>query len=59
MVALVRVDGQQTWIDLKAQPPVGSTLHVGFPVVVTESKRVAGGGLLISAERVDGDVNGP
>jgi hypothetical protein len=44
--------------DLKAQPSVGSILHVGLPLVVNESKRVAGG-LLISAERVDGHINGP
>jgi hypothetical protein len=30
---------------------------VGFPVVVTESKKVAGGGLLIVAERVDEELS--
>lgn len=56
VAALVRVDGQRVWAELEEQPPVGSTLDVGFPVIVTESRQVAGGGLLIAAERVDEEV---
>ena len=52
MAALVSIDREQIWIDLAAQPPVGATLDLGFPAVVTESRQVAGGGLLIAAERV-------
>jgi hypothetical protein len=53
---IVRVDGQDISVDMKTQPPVGATLDVGFPVIVTESRRVAGGGLLVVGERVDREV---
>ena len=52
MASLVRVDGDQIWVELNSQPPVGAVLDVGFPVVVTESRQVAGGGMLITAERI-------
>jgi hypothetical protein len=54
--ALVRVDGQEIRIGLAERPPVGSKLDVGFPVIVTESKQVAGGGILIAADRIDEEV---
>jgi hypothetical protein len=38
---------------LASRPPVGATIDIGFPVVVTESKDVAGGGILVAAEPVD------
>ena len=48
----MRVDGEQIWVELRKPAPVGAILDVGFPVVVTESKEVAGGGMLITAERL-------
>ncbi len=56
MAALVRVDDDQIWVELKALPAVGATLDIGFPVVVIESRQVAGGGMLIAAQRVDHEV---
>jgi hypothetical protein len=35
-------------------PAVGATLDIGFPVVVTESKVVVGGGVLVTAEDANG-----
>jgi hypothetical protein len=55
MASLVRVGGEQMWVGLNTQPEVGAILDVGFPVVVTDSKQVAGGGLLITAERIHED----
>ena len=52
MASLVRVGGDQIWVELDSRPPVGAILDVGFPVVVTEAKHVAGGGMLITAERI-------
>lgn len=52
MASLVRVGGEQIWVELQTQPHVGSILDVGFPVVVIEAKQVAGGGMLIRAERI-------
>ena len=52
IASLVRVDREQMWVELNAQPRAGAILNVGFPAIVTESKEVAGGGLLITAERV-------
>ena len=49
----MRVDGEQIWVELHRPAPVGAILDVGFPVVVTEAKEVAGGGMLITAERLD------
>jgi len=53
MASLIRVDSEQIWVELSTQPPVGAILDVGFPVVVTDSKQVAGGGMLITAERIN------
>jgi hypothetical protein len=53
---IVRVDDKHISVDLDTQPPVGATLDVGFPVIVIESRRVAGGGVLVVAERVDEEV---
>jgi hypothetical protein len=53
MASLVRIDGEQIWVELHKPAPVGAILDVGFPVVVTESKHVAGGGMLITAERLE------
>jgi len=53
MASLVRIGGEQMWVELNRQPALGAILDVGFPVVVTESKLVAGGGMLITAERID------
>ena len=55
--ALVRVGNQHIWVDMDSQPPVGSTLDVGFPVMVTEARQVAGGGMLVLAERVDEEAS--
>ena len=52
MASLVRVGGDQIWVELDTQPAVGAILDVGFPVVVTEAKQVAGGGMLITAEPI-------
>jgi hypothetical protein len=52
MASLVRVGDDQMWVGLNTQPPVGAVLDVGFPVLVTASKQVAGGGMLITAERI-------
>ena len=52
MSSLVRVGSEQMWVELHTQPPVGAILDVGFPVVVTDSRQVAGGGMLITAERI-------
>ena len=38
---------------LRRRPPVGATLHVGWSVLMTESEQIAGGGWLVSAERID------
>jgi len=56
MASLVRVGREQLWVELTTPPPVGAVLDVGFPVVVTECRQVAGGGMLITAERIlEGD----
>lgn len=55
MAPLVRVEDQQRWVFLTRRPPIGATLDVGFPVLVTESREVASGGLLITAERIHED----
>jgi hypothetical protein len=54
--AVVSVDYQNYSVRLREKPVVGATIDVGFPVRVVESKDVAGGGLLIAAERVDADA---
>lgn len=51
--AVVIVDGERLSTPLAAKPPVGTQLDVGFPVVVVQTKDVAGGGVIIAAERVN------
>ena len=56
MASLVRVGREQLWVELTTPPPVGAVLDVGFPVLVTRCRQVAGGGMLITAERLaEGD----
>ena len=55
VAVIVNVDGKSYGTQLKEMPAVGATLDIGFPVVVTESKVVIGGGVLVTAE----DANGP
>ena len=52
MASLVRVGDERMWLELNRRPPVGAILDVGFPVLVTASKQVAGGGMLITAEPI-------
>lgn len=56
IAAVVLVEGEAYRPYLEARPPVGATIDVGFPVMVTESKTVAGGGLLIAAVPVDNEA---
>lgn len=58
IASLVRVGSEQMWVELRTEPQVGAILDVGFPVVVTDSKQVAGGGMLITAERIHEDDAG-
>ena len=51
--ALVLVGDQRIPIRLAAKPPVGARLDVGFPVVVVQTKDVAGGGVIVAADRAD------
>jgi len=51
--AVVLVDGRRITISLAEKPPVGARLDVGYPVVVVESKDVAGGGVIVAATRAD------
>jgi hypothetical protein len=53
MASLVRVGDDQLWVELNTQPLVRAIIDVGFPAVVTQSRQVAGGGMLIAAERID------
>jgi hypothetical protein len=39
---------------LSAKPPVGARLDVGFAVVVVKTKDVAGGGVIVAGDRLDG-----
>lgn len=56
MASLVRVGGEQLWVELITQQPIGAVLDVGFPILVTQCGQVAGGGMLITAERLaEGD----
>ena len=50
--SLVRIGGEQIWVELHEPAPVGAILDVGYPVVVTQSKQVVDGGMLITAERL-------
>ena len=54
--AVVSVDQQSYSVRLREKPMVGATIDVGFPVRVLESKDVAGGGVLVAAEKVDEDA---
>ena len=49
----VIVDGTSYRLELREVPLVGTLLDVGFPVCVTSSKHVAGGGALVYATRLD------
>jgi hypothetical protein len=51
--ALVRVGSITYRTYLAGRPHVGATIGIGLPVVVTESKDVAGGGILVTAEPLD------
>lgn len=53
VAANVTVDGSVHRMRLRRKPVVGSTLDLGFPVVVTAVKSVAGGGVLVVASRAD------
>ena len=53
---IVVVDGTSHQLDLREVPLVGTLLDVGFPVSVTSSKQVAGGGALVYAKRIDSTV---
>jgi hypothetical protein len=53
VAAVVLVHGDAYRTELSEQPPVGAKLDIGFPVIVTESKQVAGGGILVAAEPID------
>ncbi len=54
--AVVRVGSTTYRTYLSGRPPVGAKIDIGFPVIVTESKDVAGGGILVAAEPVDNEV---
>lgn len=51
--ASIVVDNVSYPTRMRECPAVGITLDVGFPVVVTSSRRVAGGGILVTARRAD------
>ena len=56
LIAVVAlVDNQSYSIRLREKPAVGATVDVGFPVRVLEAKDVAGGGVLVVAEKVNED----
>lgn len=54
VAAVVIVDDERLSTHLPAKPPVGARLDVGFPIVVVQTKDVAGGGVIVAAERLDG-----
>ncbi len=51
--AVVIVDDEPIPARVAAKPLVGSELDVGFLVVVVQAKDVAGGGVIVAAERLD------
>jgi hypothetical protein len=53
LVGAVIVDERRISTRLRAKPPVGGRLDVGFPVVVVQTKDVAGGGVIVAAARLD------
>ena len=44
MASIVQVGDERMRLELSTQPPVGAILDVGFPVLLTASKQVAGAG---------------
>ena len=50
VAVIVAVDGKPYRTQLREKPAVGARIDIGFPVVVTESKVVVGGGVLVQAE---------
>src|SRR3954453_3006102 len=54
----VVVDGASYVTQLSAKPVVGAKLNIGygFAVIVPQAKDVAGGGVLVAAERIDEEV---
>jgi hypothetical protein len=50
IAANVWVQGDVYRTSVSEKPPVGATIDIGFPARVTQSKAVAGGGVLIVAE---------
>ena len=54
VAVIVNVDGKPYGTQLSEMPAVGATLDIGFPVVVTESKVIIGGGVLVTAEHANG-----
>lgn len=52
VAAHVVVDGAVHRLHLASRPLVGTTLNIGFPVVVTGRRDVAGGGVIVRAERI-------
>jgi hypothetical protein len=51
--AVVTVGDTRISTSLRAKPRVGATLDVGFPVIVVQTKDVAGGGVIVAATRLD------
>jgi hypothetical protein len=50
----VIIEEQRISTRLREKPQLGARLDVGFPVVVVDSKDVAGGGVIVAAARLDG-----
>jgi hypothetical protein len=50
---VVIVEGVSHPLSLRSVPLVGTLLDVGQPVSVTSSKRVAGGGAIVYAKRIN------
>jgi hypothetical protein len=50
VAVIVSVDGKPYRTRLRERPAVGARMDIGFPVVVTESKVIVGGGVLVKAE---------
>jgi hypothetical protein len=55
IAANVWVQGDVYRTSVTEKPPVGATIDIGFPARVTQSKAVAGGGVLIVAERASAE----
>jgi hypothetical protein len=52
--AVVIIEEQRISTCLREKPQLGARLDVGCPVVVVDSKDVAGGGVIVAAARLDG-----